>query len=141
MDKVIKQDKTIKISKKFCAFKLIFYQICAWLLYFPTFQKEKNIKKYCQNVVTNLTGIQDDDYWSLIDIAKFINETEPRYPIQNWMRFKDTILFLGLWESLNNPNFNRVEFDAVVKETGQNRFVIMPTLKIGFIQFDRIRSN
>ena len=80
-----------------------------------------------KNVEINLTGIQDDDYWSLTDIAKFDNETDPRYPIQNWMRLKDTLLFLGVWESLNNPNFNRVEFDAVLKEAGQNRFVMTPT--------------
>lgn len=80
-----------------------------------------------KNIEIKLTGIQDDDYWSLTDIAKFDNENDPRYPIQNWMRLKDTISFLGLWESLNNPNFNRIEFDAVVKEAGQNRFVMTPT--------------
>ena len=80
-----------------------------------------------KNVEISITGIRDDDYWSLTDIAKFDNETDPRYPIQNWMRLKDTILFLGLWESLNNKNFNRIEFDAVVKEAGNNRFVMTPT--------------
>ena len=58
-----------------------------------------------------ITGFNDDDYVSLTDIAKFLNNDDPRYPIQNWMRLKDTIDYIGLWETLNNPNFNRVEFD------------------------------
>ena len=41
--------------------------------------------------VINITGSGDDDYVSLTDIAKFLNEDDPRYPIQNWMRLKDTI--------------------------------------------------
>ena len=45
------------------------------------------------------------------------------YPIQNWMRLKDTIDFIGLWEILNNENFNRVEFDAVKLESGKNSLV------------------
>lgn len=77
--------------------------------------------------VINITGINDDDFVSLTDIAKFINNDDPRYPIQNWMRLKDTIDFLGLWETLNNENFNRVEFDAFRNEYGRNSFVMTPT--------------
>ncbi len=80
--------------------------------------KEKTIK---------IIGINDDDYVSLTDIAKFLNNDDPRYPIQNWMRLKDTIDFIGLWEMLNNENFNRVEFDAVKNEYGRNSFVMTPT--------------
>ena len=54
--------------------------------------------------IINITGITDDDFVSLTDIARFINNDDPRYPIQNWMRLKDTIDFLGLWEILNNEN-------------------------------------
>ena len=77
--------------------------------------------------VINITGSGDDDYVSLTDLAKFLNEDDPRYPIQNWMRLKDTIDFIGLWESLNNDNFNRIEFDAFKKESGKNSFVMTPT--------------
>ena len=65
---------------------------------FPNiFKKGEKYKKIIvKNVEINLTGIQDDDYWSLTDIAKFDNETDPRYPIQNWMRIKNTLLFLGV---------------------------------------------
>jgi hypothetical protein len=75
----------------------------------------------------NITGISDDDYVSLTDLARFLNEDDPRYPIQNWMRLKDTIDFIGLWETINNPNFNRIEFDAFKTEYGRNSFVMTPT--------------
>jgi hypothetical protein len=66
-----------------------------------------------KNKTINITGITDNDYISLTDMAKFLNKDDPRYPIQNWMMLKDTIDFLGLWEIFNNDNFNRVEFDTV----------------------------
>lgn len=80
-----------------------------------------------KNIDINITGIGDDDYVSLTDLARFINKDDPRYPIQNWMRLKDTIEFIGLWEVLNNENFNRVEFDAFKNEAGRNSFVMTPT--------------
>ena len=43
------------------------------------------------------------------------------------MRNKDTIDYLGLWESIYNPNFNRVGFEAVENEAGRNRFTMSPT--------------
>ena len=78
----------------------------------------------------DLTGISDNDYVSLTDIARFKNEEDPRYAIQNWMRLKDTILYLGLWEELNNNNFKRVEFDAFKNEAGRNSFVLTPEKRI-----------
>lgn len=68
-----------------------------------------------------------DEYISLTDIAKYRNADDPRYAIQNWMRSRDVIEFLGIWESLHNPSFNRVQFDAVKSEAGTNRFVMTPT--------------
>lgn len=68
----------------------------------------------------------EDDFISLTDIAKYRDKDNPRYIIQNWMRSRNTIDFLGLWEELNNPNFNRVEFDAVKGEAGTNAFVMTP---------------
>ena len=53
----------------------------------------------------NTKIINQEDYVSLTDIAKKVNEDEPRFVIQNWMRNKDTIDYLGLWESIYNPNF------------------------------------
>lgn len=63
----------------------------------------------------------------MTDIAKYRNEDDPRFVIQNWMRNRNTIEFLGVWEELHNPNFNRVQFEAVRNEAGLNRFVMTPT--------------
>jgi hypothetical protein len=60
--------------------------------------------------------IQQDDYISLTDIAKCRNADDPRFVIQNWMRTRFTLDFLGMWEQLNNLDFNRVEFKAVKKK-------------------------
>ena len=53
-----------------------------------------------------------NEYISLTDIARYRNSDDPRFAIQNWMRNRNTIEFLGLWESLHNPSFNRVQFDT-----------------------------
>ncbi len=70
--------------------------------------------------------INKDDYFSLTDIAKYKNPEDPRFVIQNWMRRIDTIQYIGLWEQLNNPNFNRVEFNTFRSEAGHNYFTMTP---------------
>lgn len=67
-----------------------------------------------------------NDYISLTDIAKYKNTDDPRFVIQNWMRNRNTLEFIGLWEALNNPNFNRVQFDTFRSEAGLNRFTMTP---------------
>jgi len=68
------------------------------------------------------------NYISLTDIAKMKNPHDPRFVVQNWIRGKEVLSFLGLWEILNNPDFNRVEFDTVRdKEAGYNVFSISPS--------------
>ena len=69
----------------------------------------------------------EDEFISLTDIAKYRNEDDPRFVIQNWMRNRNIIEFLGVWEELHNPDFNRVQFEAVKNEAGLNRFVMTPT--------------
>ena len=66
-----------------------------------------------------------NDYISLTDIARYKSD-EPSDVIKNWMRRKDTTEFLGLWESLNNTNFNSVEFDRIKSEAGYNSFTLSP---------------
>ena len=73
-----------------------------------------------------LLAFQQDDYISLTDIAKYKDSQNPRFIIQNWMRNRNTIEFLGIWELLYNPDFNRVEFEAVRAQTGLNSFVMTP---------------
>lgn len=67
----------------------------------------------------------ENDYISLTDIARYKSD-EPKDVIKNWMRRKDTIEFLGLWESLHNTNFKGVEFDAFKNEAGTNAFTLSP---------------
>lgn len=71
-------------------------------------------------------NVERDDYISLTDIAKVKDSDNPRYIIQNWMRNRNTIEFFGVWETLYNPNFNRVEFDAFRSQAGLNSFVMTP---------------
>lgn len=70
--------------------------------------------------------INKDDYFSLTDIAKYKNPEAPADVVKNWLRRKDTIEFIGLWEKLNNPNFNVVEFDQFKTEAGHNYFTMSP---------------
>ena len=68
----------------------------------------------------------ENDYISLTDIAKKREGEYPGYVIQNWIRSKNTISFLGLWEKLHNPSFNCLEFEAIKNEAGANGFVLTP---------------
>lgn len=76
--------------------------------------------------VINVIRIDDKEFISLTDLARYADEDDPRYPIQNWMRNKDVISYLGLWESINNDNFKGVEFDTFKNEAGSNKFKISP---------------
>lgn len=67
----------------------------------------------------------ENDYISLTDIARYKSD-EPKDVIKNWLRRKDTIEFLGLWELLHNANFKGVEFDAFKKTAGSNAFTLSP---------------
>ena len=66
-----------------------------------------------------------NDYISLTDIAKYKSD-EPFIVINNWLRNKDNIQFLGLWESMYNPNFNPIEFERFKNEAGSNAFALSP---------------
>ena len=76
--------------------------------------------------VISVLRIGDTEYISLTDLARYVDAEEPRFPIQNWMRNKDVISYLGLWEIIHNQNFKRVEFDTFEKEAGSNKFKISP---------------
>jgi hypothetical protein len=68
----------------------------------------------------------EDDYISLTDIAKYKNRDDAFIVINNWMRLRDTIEFLGLWESFSNPDFKPIEFDRFKQEAGYNAFTLSP---------------
>jgi hypothetical protein len=66
------------------------------------------------------------DIICLTDIVKFKNPDHPDDVIRNWLRNRNTVEFLGVWERLNNPSFNPVEFDGIRMQTGLNSFVLTP---------------
>lgn len=73
--------------------------------------------------ITIYTEDFQNEFISLTDIARYKSD-EPNDVIKNWMRNRDTIEFLGLWESLHNPDFKPVEFDGFKKENkGQTRII------------------
>ena len=67
-----------------------------------------------------------NDYISLTDIARYKNNEEPNVVVANWMRNFNTIEYLGIWEKLNNPEFNPLEFEGFLKEAGSNAFTLSP---------------
>ena len=77
-------------------------------------------------VLDQAIHINKDDYFSLTDIARYKNPDAPADVVKNWLRRKDTIEFIGLWERLNNPDFNVVEFDQFKNEAGHNYFTLSP---------------
>ncbi|MCH3975110.1 MULTISPECIES: KilA-N domain-containing protein [Bifidobacterium] len=76
-------------------------------------------------VTVRSTG-DGNDYISLTDLARAKSE-DPADAIKNWMRNRNTIEFLGIWEQLNNPDFKPVEFDGFKKQAGLNSFIMTPT--------------
>ena len=67
------------------------------------------------------------DYICMTDIARMKNAIDPNGVIANWMRNRNTIEFLGIWETLYNPNFNPLEFEGIRAEAGLNAFTMSPT--------------
>ena len=74
----------------------------------------------------NISQIQDEEYISLTDIARYKNTENPKGVVQNWLRNRNTIEFLGIWESIHNPNFKGIEFEAFKKEAGLHSFTLAP---------------
>ena len=66
------------------------------------------------------------DFISLTDIARHRDNERSDYILQNWMRNRSTIEFIGLWEKFNNPNFNSIEFDGIKNLAGSNSFSLTP---------------
>lgn len=77
------------------------------------------------NEISVISDGTDNDYISLTDIARYKSD-EPTAVIANWMRNKDTIEFLGLWETLYNPAFKPIEFEGFKNQAGANAFTMSP---------------
>ncbi|HQZ82006.1 MAG TPA: KilA-N domain-containing protein [Pyrinomonadaceae bacterium] len=86
--------------------------------------KKKTILVVGTEITISTRG--EKDFISLTDIAKYRNTVEPFSVINNWMRSRSTIDFIGLWEALNNPDFKPIEFERFRNEAGNNYFVLSP---------------
>ena len=91
------------------------------------------MKKKPTNTRINVRGTEiavirrgDEDYISLTDIARSRNPDHPDDLIRNWLRNRNTLELLGIWEQLHNADFNPVEFDGIKKQAGLNSFTLTP---------------
>ena len=78
--------------------------------------------------------VNGTDYICITDIARQKNEIDPNGVIANWMRSRNTIEYLGLWETLHNTNFNPLEFEGFRKEAGLNAFTLSPMRWVDGVQ-------
>ncbi len=85
--------------------------------------KSVNVKEQAVSIIR----VNNEDYISITDIARFKNPKDPKDVVKNWFRNRSTIEFLGLWEKINNPDFKGVEFDPLLFEAGSNSFTLSPT--------------
>jgi len=69
---------------------------------------------------------KEDDYICITDIARYKNAERTDDLVRNWLRNRNTIEFLGIWEQLNNPDFKPVEFDGIRMHAGLNSFTLTP---------------
>lgn len=99
----------------------------------------KKSKVDVQGTAFSIVSRGSEDFISLTDIAKYKNPDHADDVIRNWLRNRNTVEFLGVWERLNNPAFNPVEFDGIRIQTGLNSFTLTPkqwiekTLAIGIV--------
>ena len=72
----------------------------------------------------SIISVNTEEYICLTDIARYKDAARTDYIIQNWLRNRNTIEFLGIWEHLNNPDFKPIEFDGFRKKSGLNSFIL-----------------
>ena len=75
-----------------------------------------------KDITIRTMKVNGSDYICITDIARQKNAEEPKDVVKNWMRQKNTLEYLGLWEKLHNPQFKGVEFDPLLSQAGSNSF-------------------
>ena len=80
-----------------------------------------------RDVAIKTITVNGVDYICITDVAKQKNSVDPNGVIANWMRNRNTVEFLGIWETIHNPSFNPLEFEGFRKEAGLNAFTLSPT--------------
>jgi hypothetical protein len=88
--------------------------------------KSKTQKINTKGVEVSIMQHTSNDYISLTDMARYKNPDEPKDVVKNWMKNYSTIEYIGIWETLNNPNFKGVEFDSFKNQAGSNSFTLSP---------------
>ena len=102
-------------------------------------KKNITVEMVVEDTHIKVMRVENIDYISLTDLAKYQNSTDPSFTIKNWLRRINTIDYVGLWEQIHNESFNLVEFDQIKTEYGKNSFSMSPsqwikrTNAIGFI--------
>lgn len=76
--------------------------------------------------ISVVSGNTTDDYISLTDLARYRNPDDPAGVVGNWLRNRNTIDYLGLWEEMFNPDFKPLEFEEFRKHAGENAFTLSP---------------
>lgn len=89
---------------------------------------ENNIQEelVVNNQKIRVVIINGREYISLTDLARYADPDEPRLPIRDWMRSKEVISYLGLWEEINNKDFKGGEFAPFKNDAGSNTFKMSP---------------
>ena len=77
-----------------------------------------------KGMAIGIVSEKETDFICLTDIARYRDAERTDYLIQNWLRNRNTIEFLGIWEQLNNPCFNPIEFNGIKKQSGLNSFIL-----------------
>lgn len=83
-------------------------------------------KIHVHGQAVSLQTVAEEDYISLTDIARYKNQAQTDDLIRNWLRNRNTLEYLGIWERLNNPDFKPVEFDGFKQQAGLNSFTLTP---------------
>ena len=89
-------------------------------------KKSAEAKIEVQGAAISIIHRDNDDFISLTDIARYKNPDRSDDLVRNWLRNRNTLEFLGIWEQLHNPCFNSVEFDGIKIQAGLNSFTLTP---------------
>ena len=101
----------------------------------------KNNSLEVRGTAVKIKTVGSDDFICLTDIAKSKNPEHPDDLIRNWLRNRNTLELLGIWEQLHNSDFNPVEFDGIRKQAGLNSFTLTPKQWIEQVNAIGIQSS
>ncbi len=86
--------------------------------------KNKTTTLEVKGAAITVLSQKEEDYNCITDIDRLKNVQNTDDLVRNWLRNRNTIEFLGIWEQLNNPDFKPVEFDGIRMQAGQNSFTL-----------------